>query len=293
MIAAIYGKQYQPAFSDSLRFFFDELKNMDCQIHIHHDFYELIKRNENFDPQPDKIFKTHEDISSDTDIFFSIGGDGTFLESVSYVRDSKIPMVGINSGRMGFLANISKDDLPTAMKNIFKKNYTIEHRTLLKLQCRSQVFREWKYALNEITVQKRDSGSMIVIHLYADNELLNSYWSDGLIISTPTGSTAYSLSVGGPIVTPGSSNFIITPIAPHTLTVRPLVVPDSVRLRIQIEARHDNYLASLDYHSEILDTSVELFIKKANFKINMLKFENTSYFETLRTKLMWGLDKRN
>jgi len=267
---------------------------MGFEIVIFESFYEFIKENSSFDPEPNSLFKSSLKKDNKLDLMFSIGGDGTFLECVSYVRDCDIPIVGINSGRLGFLANISKEDLPSALKSIFNKFYTIEERTLLEVQTSSgEQFKDFSYALNEVTVQKRDSGSMITIHVYMNDLFLNSYWADGLIISTPTGSTAYSLSVGGPIIVPGSQNFVITPIAPHNLTVRPLVVPDNNELTLKIESRAENYLASLDYHTEIIDTSVILTVKAADYKVKILKLDNISFFSTLRAKLMWGLDKRN
>ena len=220
----------------------------------------------------------------------SIGGDGTFLEAVSFVRNKNIPMLGINSGRLGFLANISSADIEFILDKIFDNEYFIENRALIKLETKDKLFKDFNYGLNDFTIHKNQSSSMITIHAYLNDDYLNSYWADGLIISTPTGSTAYSLSAGGPIVVPNSNNFIITPIAPHSLTVRPMIISDNNILTLKIESRSQNYLASLDYKSEFFNTDVEIKISKADFCIKLVKFKDQSFFETLRNKLMWGLD---
>jgi NAD+ kinase len=224
---------------------------------------------------------------------FSIGGDGTFLETSSLVRNKNIPIVGINTGRLGFLSDIPSDKISEAIDNFFDKNFTIEKRTLLKLDTDNKLFSDFNFALNDVCIHKKDATSLITIHVYINNEYLNSYWADGLIVSTPTGSTAYSMSLGGPIVVPNSENFIITPIASHNLTVRPIVINNNNELRIKVEGRSENFLVSLDSKSMLVDSTVELTIKKAPFSVNVLKFKNNSFFTTLRNKLMWGIDKRN
>lgn len=290
---AVFGKRYGQTFDDSVYFFFTAIRKTGASVAIYKPFYDFIKAHSNYDPAPDELFESAFDCQSPPDIVFSIGGDGTFLECSSFVKTCGAPIVGINSGRMGFLANISKEELPAAINAIKKGEFNTQARKLLEVSSEKEIFKEFNYALNEITVQKRDSGSMITIHLYADDNYLNSYWADGLIISTPTGSTAYSLSVGGPIVVPESNVFIITPIAPHNLTVRPIVVPDDVELTVKVEGRSENYMASLDFRTEILDTSTILKLKAADFKVNTVKFDNKTFFDTLRSKLMWGMDKRN
>ena len=224
---------------------------------------------------------------------FSIGGDGTFLEAVSYVRDKGIPIVGVNTGRLGFLADISQDQISQAMNAIINKEFDVEERSLIKVETNSAQSIDFPYALNEMTCHKMDTSSMITIHTFIDGEFLNSYWADGLIVATPTGSTAYSLSAGGPILTPSSSNFIITPLAPHNLTVRPLVIPDKHVIKMVIEGRGVNYLATLDSHSHILPYNVEITLRKADFSVKVIKLKTHSYFSTLRNKLMWGADRRN
>ncbi len=293
MKIAIYGRLYEPDFGQYIIDFFNKLKTFNYEITIYSEFYKFMKSEAGFDPEPDETFTGVFRKDNHIDLVFSIGGDGTFLETVSFVRDCNIPIVGINSGRLGFLANISKEEISPALESVHSGDYKTEERTLIEVNSKVSVFNDFNYALNEVTVQKRDSGSMITIHVYANDKFLNSYRADGLIISTPTGSTAYSLSVGGPIVLPGSKNFIITPIAPHNLTVRPIVIPDSCILKIKIEGRNKNYLASLDYRSEILNTSTCLTVKAAPFSIKTVKFDNKNFFDTLRNKLMWGLDKRN
>ncbi len=231
--------------------------------------------------------------NSDIDIVFSIGGDGTFLDAVSYVREKEIPIVGINSGRLGFLANISKKEIPSALKAINEKRFNLEERTLLEVNTDKKYFKEFNFALNEVTVLKRDSGSMITIKVYVNGEYLNTYWADGLILATPTGSTAYSLSLGGPIVIPGSSNFIITPIAPHNLTVRPIVLPDNYDITIKVSGRAENYLLSIDSQSVVVEKNTKICIKAASFKVKTVRIENNTFFNNIRDKLMWGFDKRN
>ncbi|WP_372644489.1 NAD kinase, partial [Ancylomarina sp.] len=217
-----------------------------------------------------------------------------FLDAVTVVQDSGIPIVGVNSGRLGFMADIAREEIPAAISDIFEGNYSIEERTLLKVQTKDNgLFKDFNYALNEFTVHKKDSASMITIHTYIDGEYLNSYWADGLIIATPTGSTAYSLSVGGPILIPNTQNFVISPISPHNLTVRPIVLPNHQEITLKVEGRSDSYLASLDSRSVSFEALNELKISKADFKIKVLKLKTHSFYSTLRNKLMWGVDKRN
>ncbi len=227
------------------------------------------------------------------DFVFSIGGDGTFLETVTFVKDSGIPIVGINSGRLGFLADISKEEIVNALNEIIAGRFKIRKLDLLAAYTSDGEFNSLNFALNELAITKIDSSAMITIHTYLNEIYVNSYWADGLIISTSTGSTAYSLSVGGPILHPETSDFIITPIAPHNLTVRPMVVPNNLEVTLKIEARAGKYLASIDSRSQILDENVVIHVKKASFKINVVELSDQSFYATLRNKLMWGVDKRN
>ena len=265
------------------------------KVYIYKPFYDFLIKSFDISIPHTKLFTTAEEVPSCIDIMFSIGGDGTFLETVTFVKDKNIPIIGINRGRLGFLANISKIEVERALESIALKEYEIEKRVLLELKVLNQKNKhyDFPYALNEVTIHKKDTASMISITTYVNDEYLNTYWADGLIISTPTGSTAYSLSVGGPIVVPQSQNIIISPIAPHNLTVRPLVLPDNVELHFKANSRSGNFLVTLDYRSEVFDNDTEFIIKKADFEISIVKLTGNSFYRTIRNKLMWGLDKRN
>jgi len=293
MDIAIYGRPFEKKYHDAVYKLFNRLVKKDVNVKIYKPFYDYLKDEIKFDPEIEGTFTKHTQIDKSLDFMFSIGGDGTFLESVSYVRNKKIPIIGINIGRLGFLANVPHQEIEHALDAIFAKKHSIENRSLLEMTSSNNMFADFNYALNEITVHKRDTSSMVTIHAYMNDELLNSYWADGLIISTPTGSTAYSLSAGGPIVIPNSNNFVITPIAPHSLAVRPIVVSDNNVLKLKMEGRTINFLASLDYRSEVFDSTVELTIQKADFEIRMVRLPGQSFFSTIRNKLMWGVDKRN
>lgn len=292
MIAAVYGKTFGPDFYQSIKDFFEILLKEGTDIIIYEPFKKFLKSRLNYSPRVLRSFNLHSDIEDNTDLLFSIGGDGTFLETVSLVRDKGVPIVGINSGRLGFLATISQEKLIGSLSAILKEKFSFEERTLLKLKYPGAEKNDFNYALNEVSVEKAGA-IMITIHTYVNGEFLNSYWTDGLIISTPTGSTAYSLSVGGPIVIPGSNDIIISPISPHNLTVRPLVIPDKDELTLKVESRDKKFIASVDSRSVILPDKTKVQVKKAEFKIKTLKLEGHSYYSTLRNKLMWGADKRN
>lgn len=240
-----------------------------------------------------ETFNSYTDFKSGIDLAISIGGDGTFIDCVSYVRDSNVPMIGINTGRLGFLANIAKDSVEKAFEEISTDSYTFQPRTLLEVSTEKNHFGEFNFALNEVTVSRRDTSAMITVHAELENEYLNSYWADGLIVSTPTGSTAYNLACGGPIIDPESQLFSITPIAPHNLNVRPLVVPDNKTIKLTVEGRSRQYLLSLDGHSVNIKNGETVEIKKADFTIKMIKLPSNSFYETIRNKMLWGLDKRN
>lgn len=293
MKIAVYGKEFNTHFNETVSFLFNLLEVNDIEITVHDSFYNFLDKQLDTTPRVQSTFQSHEEIDSNIDFFFSIGGDGTFLETISYVRDKGIPIVGINTGRLGFLAYVSKDEIPELVQAILNKQYTLEERALLKLNTESNLFGDFNYALNEATILKTDTSSMIKIHVFMEGEFLNSYWADGLVIATPTGSTAYSLSAGGPIVVPNSKNFIITPLAPHNLNVRPLVVPDDKEISLKVEGRNDTFLASLDYRSETFGQDLELNIRKADFSVSVLKLQQHNFFGTLRGKLMWGADTRN
>ncbi len=238
-------------------------------------------------------FSSHQDFHSGIDLTMSIGGDGTFIKSVGFIRDSGVPILGINTGRLGFLANISKDQIQQTMEQVKAKNYDFQKRSLLRIQTEENIFGEDNFALNELTLQKKDTASMITVHASLDNKYLNSYWADGLIVSTPTGSTAYNLSCGGPIITPGCQVHILTPIAPHNLNVRPVVVPDHMPIKLKIEGRERKCLISLDGVSKNIRQDEEIIVTKAEFMINVVKFESNNFLDTIRNKMMWGIDARN
>ena len=238
-------------------------------------------------------FSSHADFKSGIDLTISLGGDGTFIKTVGFIRDSGSPIIGINTGRLGFLANISKDQIKVALDQFRDKKFEYQKRSLLRIQTEENLFGDDNFALNEVTIQKRDTASMITVHASLDNKYLNSYWADGLIVSTPTGSTAYSLSCGGPIITPGCQVHILTPIAPHNLNVRPVVVPDHMPIKLSIEGRERRYLISLDGNSKNIRQGEEVLITKAEFMINVVKFEDNNFLDTIRNKMLWGIDKRN
>lgn len=237
-------------------------------------------------------FSNSEELIAKADFVISLGGDGTMLETLEYVRRSGIPVLGVNTGRLGFLATVYKEDFAKAIQLLTKEKFTLDKRELIELD-KTTCFNEVNYALNEFTIHKKESSAMINIDTYVDGIFLNSYFADGLIVSTPTGSTAYSLSCGGPIMVPDSDNFIITPIAPHNLNVRPIVISNNKTLSFKVSGRSDSFNVSLDSRSQTIKNSSELIIKKADFRFNMINLEGQHFFETLRNKLLWGIDKRH
>ena len=242
-----------------------------------------------------ETFSEYDDLNRDLDYFFSVGGDGTFLRSITFIRDLEIPIIGINTGRLGFLANIQKDSIRSAFEQILKGQFVVQKRSLLQVRAEGGVndFGNVNFAINEITITRKNTASMISVDTILDNEFLTTYWSDGLIISTPTGSTGYSLSCGGPIISPSSKNIILTPIAPHSLAVRPLVIPDQTEIELQIDSRADEVLLTLDSRMYTLNNKSKVFIKKCPFQIMTLQLKDQTFIKTLREKLLWGEDKRN
>ena len=292
MKVAIYGRPFHEDFTGAAVAFFDMIGRMNIQYMIYGDFADFLHQRCHIPLHAYKTYGHHSEIDHPVDFFFSIGGDGTFLEAVTYVRDRGIPLVGINSGQLGFLANISRHGIGEALEAIRSGNIQMEERSLLELITERPVLDDFQYALNELTIQKSDA-NMITIQTYLGDLYLNSYWADGLIISTPTGSTAYSMSVGGPILTPLCHNLIISPIAPHTLSVRPVLIPDHYELTLKINSRNRRCLVSMDHRHTEIDHTLVLKVKKAGFKIRMVNLMNQNFFITLRNKLMWGVDKRN
>lgn len=239
-----------------------------------------------------KVFDHFTKGETMADVLICVGGDGTILDTLSIVRDSGVPILALNTGRLGFLADVQLENLNLAIDDIEKGNYTLEQRSLLQLDSSQPLF-DYNFALNDFVIHKKETSSMIVVHTYLNGEFLNSYWSDGLIISTPTGSTGYSLSCGGPIIFPKSDSFVITPIAPHNLNVRPVVVSDDVVISFEIEGRASSYLASMDSRSQSISGEVNMAIRKADHPLNLMRLSNIHFLDTLRNKLHWGFDRRN
>jgi NAD+ kinase len=292
MRIAIFGRSISPVFHDSLKRLFTILHLHRVDVTVYRPFLEYMRGEIDFDPTEVTDFSNHNELRN-VDFFFSVGGDGAFLEAVSLVRDSGIPMVGINSGRLGFLADVAQQELESALERLFTEKYHLQPRSLIRLENDLGLFSDFPYALNEFTVHKQDIAQMITVHVEVGKDYLNSYWADGLIVSTPTGSTAYSLSVGGPIITPTAANFIIAPIAPHNLAIRPVVISDSEEIKIRVEGRGSRFMVTLDSRSDAFGSGVEMRLSKADFSINVLHFDSMSFFSTLRNKLMWGIDRRN
>ncbi|TKG95516.1 NAD kinase [Puteibacter caeruleilacunae] len=293
MTIGIFGKTITSQYKHSIQTIFSWFTERSIDIQIHKEFALFIQAELNIDTSGFNTFRGHADLSPDMDFMISIGGDGTFLAAVSMVRDNNIPIVGFNSGRLGFLADIAQNEIESALEKLVNKQYQVKERTLLQLDCPCEMFDDFPFALNEATFHKMDTSSMITIHTSINGKYMNSYWADGIIIATPTGSTAYSMSAGGPVVTPDSANFIITPIAPHNLTVRPMIVPDDVELTLEVEGRGENFLTSLDSKSEISNFNTQMIVKKAPFKTKVIQLYDHDFYSTLRNKLLWGLDKRN
>ncbi|TDE05275.1 NAD kinase [Flavobacterium sandaracinum] len=294
MKVAIYGQYYQnstePIINDIFVFF--NKNNVEMIIESH---FLLMLNERKIVENKYKTFSSHTEIDSSFDMLISIGGDGTILRAATLVRDSGVPILGINAGRLGFLATVQKENIAEFMQFVIDKKYTISKRALLSLTCTppNESIQEINFAMNEITVSRKDTTSMITIETYLNDEFLNSYWADGLIISTPTGSTGYSLSCGGPILTPDVKSLVITPIAPHNLTARPLVVPDETEIRLKVTGREENYLVSLDSRVTSVKNESILTLKKTPFQINMVEIPEETFLKTLRNKLLWGEDKRN
>jgi len=291
MRIGIHGKDFQDKSSKFNENLLEYLHSRKVDIWVSARFLR------HFKPTVIKQYKlksfTHGDNLRHLDFFLSLGGDGTLLDSVTYVCKSEVPIVGINVGRLGFLATISKDDTETALNELLKGNYVLDDRSVLKLVSTPKLFDNLSFALNDFTIMKKDTSSMITVHVNVDGKFLNSYWADGIIVSTPTGSTGYSLSCGGPLVYPKSESFIITPVSPHNLGIRPIILSDTSEITFEVEGRSKNFLVSLDSRFETVDETVKLKIKKEKFRVNLVQLPNQNYFQTIRQKLNWGLDIRN
>lgn len=292
MKAAIYSRVMEEEQRKDVQFLFDELSKQKIHAVVFLPFFEQIKDRIHL-PSSVSTFYLSEDLSEEIEFVISLGGDGTLLDTVTLVRDKGIPVMGINFGRLGFLAGIGKEEVADAVKALIKQTYIIDKRTLIHLDASMPMFGKVPFALNEFAIHKRDTAPMIKIHTYLNGEFLNTYWSDGLIVSTPTGSTGYSLSCNGPIVFPDAGSFLITPVAPHNLNVRPIVVPDDNVISFEVESRSDQIICALDSRREIINKNVQLAVKKESFMLNLVRLNENNFLQTLHNKLTWGLDKRN
>lgn len=292
MRIAIYGREFNNSVLPYVQEVFDALNNHNIKVSVFLKYKHFIEDKVRLYGDVD-IFSNHTELANKADVLISLGGDGTLLDTLSLVRDSGLPVIGINFGRLGFLASINKEEISNAIEALLNARYSLDQRSLISLTSTHKLFNDANFALNDVTIHRRDNSAMMIIHAYMNNEFVNSYWADGLIIATPTGSTAYSLSCGGPIILPTSQNFVVTPIAPHNLNVRPVIIPDSVSLTFEVEARSAKFLVSCDSRTETVDRSVKISINKANFYVNLIRLDNESYLSTLRNKLLWGIDTRN
>lgn len=294
MKIGIYGQFYHTNSSFYIEELLDALNHENIQVCVEHEFFARIQENEAIQKEYGH-FPTFKQLDSSFDLFISVGGDGTILKSVNYIKDLNIPIVGINTGRLGFLATINKEEIRSTVSRLLKKEYTISERSLLSIYTKPEAKDICKnnFALNEIAVSRKNTTSMITIETWLDDEYLTAYWADGLIISTPTGSTGYSLSCGGPVITPSTKAIAITPIAPHNLNARPLILKDSTKITLKVSGRENEHLVSMDSRIATLHTNTTITIKKAPFKIKMVEIHGDSFLQTLRKKLLWGEDKRN
>ncbi len=289
---AVYGQYYHENLEAILSELFLFSKEKQVELVFEKGFVEMISERQPLDV---KTFASHTDLDRSFDVFISIGGDGTILRAATFVRDLEIPILGINAGRLGFLASIPQESIAYYLDLVYRKEYTLSARTVLGLHSsvNNQQLEDINFALNEVSINRKDTTSMIVIETYLNGEYLNSYWADGLVISTPTGSTGYSLSCGGAVLLPDSKSLIITPIAPHNLNTRPIVIPEDTEITLKVSGREENYLVSLDSRITTMTNEAVLTIRMEPFKINMVAFADKTFLNTLRNKLLWGEDKRN
>ncbi|MBS1761948.1 MAG: NAD kinase [Bacteroidetes bacterium] len=292
MKIAIYSRGIENNQVADLGLLINELKKLKVEPVFFQDFfnkfYSAINLSGNY-----STFNSSDELDSSIDCMISLGGDGTLLDTVTLVKESGIPVLGINYGRLGFLANIGKEDLQIAMDALINRKYVLDKRTLIHLDANMKLFGDCPYALNEFSIHKQDTSPMIKIHTYLNGEFLNTYWADGLIVATPTGSTGYSLSCNGPVVFPDSASFVITPVAPHNLNIRPIVVPDNNIISFELEGRTEGFICTMDSRREIVNKEVQLAVKKETFGINLIRLNENNFLQTLRNKLSWGFDKRN
>lgn len=292
MKIALYGRTLSTEYRGAVCRIFDWLRSHNLHVLIYEPYKTLLADTHQI-AAPFPAFHSSDDLGEDVDCMLSLGGDGTMLDTVMLVQDKGIPVFGLNLGRLGFLSSVQEPEFEQALNEVLERRYSLDHRSLLSVT--RPAFRNSgeSLALNEVTILKKDSSSMIQIHAFINGEFFNTYWADGLIIATPTGSTGYSMSCGGPIIMPESSSFVLTPIAPHNLNVRPVIIPDDAEIRLKVESRQHTFLMSLDSRSYFLSVDEEIVINKASFGINLIKLHSQSHIITLRNKLLWGIDKRN
>lgn len=292
MLIALYNRTFDEQDVPFLASILQLLETHRLQMVIYKEFYERLSQYVSFKETP-RVFTAKRDLPVSTDMLISLGGDGTMLDAVCFVGNTGIPLIGVNLGRLGFLAAIPEEGMEAAILSLVRGSYTVEKRSLLHLDSSVPLFDGAPFALNEFTIHRQDTSSMIKIHTYLNGEFLNTYWADGLIVATPTGSTGYSLSCGGPVVFPQASSFVITPVAPHNLNTRPIVVPDDNVISFEIEGRSEQFLCTLDARTETIKNSVQLAVKKENFMVSLVRPNEHNFLNTIRQKLYWGIDRRN
>lgn len=295
MRIAIYNKTLHPVDLPYVMQLFNAVREVGMDLLIYKPFLDNLNAQGVKDiPNLKGVFENHDEfVALEADFFITLGGDGTILDSVTIVRHSRIPILGINLGRLGFLANVDKESIAHAIADLQNGAYTLDSRSLLHLESNRQIFGEFNFALNDCTILKRDTSSMVIIHAYINGEFLNSYWADGIIIATPTGSTGYSLSCGGPIVFPNSDNFVITPVAPHNLNVRPIVISDTSVISFEVEGRARNFLCTMDSRYAMIESLDQVAVRKADFQVYLIRLRDRNFLSTIREKLNWGIDIRN
>jgi NAD+ kinase len=292
MQVAVFGRSLPSYARENIATMFSKFNKLNVDVWVFEPLFEFLQKQTGLRPKIAGLFTSHEDLPGGLDFLFSLGGDGTFLETVNLVREQGIPVLGVNIGRLGFLSYISQENMEESLESVFSGKFDIEERMLLKVEVPGIDLNGQDVALNEVRIYK-SSGSLITIHVKVNDEFLSSYWADGLLLSTPTGSTAYNLSVGGPIVVPESHSFVLSPIAPHNLTVRPLVLPDNAVLKLSVDSRDPQFQLAIDSRTIDLDEDNNIILRRAAYTLKMIRIENISFYSTLRNKLMWGADKRN
>jgi NAD+ kinase len=291
MRIAIYSRGIENSQHQDFKLLLDELEKYGVEPVFYQDFFNQFYSS--LQIKKYSTFNSSTDLDETINCIISLGGDGTLLDTVTLVKDTGTPVVGINYGRLGFLANIGKTEMQAAVKALVNQTYVVDERTLIHLSSNTTLFNDAPYALNEFTIHKKDTSPMIKIHTYLNGEFLNTYWADGLIVATPTGSTGYSLSCNGPVVFPDSASFVITPVSPHNLNIRPIIVPDNTIISFEVEGRTDGFICTLDSRRELVAKEIQLAVKKETFGINLIRLNENNFLQTLRSKLSWGLDIRN